>query len=121
MEKIRSFKDLFAWQKANEVAARVYELTEQFPKSEQFGLTNQIQRAAVSIGSNIAEGFGRNTAKDKKQFYAIAKGSCFETESQLLLAEKLGYTRNTDLKNLYSEMETVTKLISGLMKSSVDR
>ena len=73
--KIRDFTDLEAWRKAHELALLIYKATEKFPKSEAFGLISQMQRAAVSITSNIAEGFGRQTLKEKIQFYYQAQGS----------------------------------------------
>ena len=82
---IKTFKDLKAWQLSFELASKVYRATKNFPKEEQFGITNQLRRASVSISSNIAEGFGRSSRKEKDQFYSIAYGSLLEVESQLLL------------------------------------
>jgi len=83
---ITNFRDLIAWQKSYEVSLSVYKLTQRFPKEELFNLVSQMRRAAVSVCSNIAEGFGRNSLKEKDQFYAIAKGSLTEIECQLEIA-----------------------------------
>lgn len=121
IQKIHRFKDLIVWQKAHNLAIAVYGLTKTFPREEQFGLTNQIRRAVVSIASNIAEGFGRNTAKDKNQFYAIAKGSTLEIDSQLLIAKDLGYIKDTEHHKLEQELETIARMLAGLSKSSIDK
>ena len=89
--EIKSFTDLIAWQLGHGLALRVYSLSQNFPKEEQFGLTNQIRRAAVSVSSNIAEGFSRYSQKEKIQFYTLALGSLTEIQSQLLLARDLSY------------------------------
>ena len=91
----------------------------EFPTDERFGLTNQIRRAAVSISSNIAEGFGRGTAKDKVQFYLIAVGSLCEVESQLLIAEDLGYIKKNN--KVMETIISVDKLLKGLIRSARSR
>ena len=85
----RGYKDLIVWQKAKIFCVNIYKLTDEFPKSELFGLTSQLRRAAVSIPSNIAEGSKRNTQKDSNQFYAIAYGSGAELETQLEISKEL--------------------------------
>jgi four helix bundle protein len=87
------------WKEGHKLVVMIYKATKRFPKDELFGLTNQIRRAAVSITSNIAEGFSRNTFKDKTNFYAIALGSLTETQNQLLVARDVGYMDN----NLFKE------------------
>ena len=114
--KIRHFTDLEAWKEAHLLAIEIYRITKSFPKEEMFGLTNQMRRAAVSIGSNIAEGFSRNTLKDKAQFYAIAKGSATELESQLLLSKDISYVSNDDFTQVSRSIEQVGRLITGLVK-----
>ena len=89
MSKTQSFKDLIVWQKSRDLAVAIYRLTEQFPKSELYGLTNQMRRAVISISSNIAESYHRFHAKEKRQFLAIAFGSGAELESQLEVAKML--------------------------------
>ena len=86
-----SFEKLVYWQKARQLTKEIYTLTSSFPKTEVFGLTAQIRRAAVSITSNIAEGYGRQYRSDYIHFLNIARGSCYEVESQLLLSVDLGY------------------------------
>jgi four helix bundle protein len=91
MRSVRSFRDLIVWQRAMELALAVYELTREFPKEEIYGLTSQLRRAAVSIASNIAEGHGRNTAGEFRQFLGVARGSNFEVQTQLVLSRRLKY------------------------------
>ncbi len=86
---ISSFRDLTVWQKSFQLVIAVYDLAQQIPKSEQFGITSQMQRAAVSIPSNIAEGQQRHNIKEYRQFIGVAKGSAAELETQLLLTSKL--------------------------------
>lgn len=121
MGKIKNFTDLIAWKEAQKYALSIYTITKKFPENERFGLTNQIRRAVVSITSNVAEGFGRNTAKDKAQFYAIAKGSLLESQSQLLLAKDLNYVSSAEYDSLEINIIQIARLLSGLMKSSVDK
>ena len=86
-----SFEKLTYWQKARLLAKEIYLLTASFPKEEQFGLTSQIRRAVISISSNIAEGYGRQYRADYIHFLNVARGSCYEVESQLILSVDLGY------------------------------
>lgn len=90
-KKIRSFTDLHAWQKAHELVLEVYKITKYFPREEQFGLTNQIRRASISVSSNLAEGFSRRSYKEKIQFYSMALGSTTEVQNQLLIAKDVDY------------------------------
>ncbi|MCX6039724.1 MAG: four helix bundle protein [Caldilinea sp.] len=89
--KLKSYQELIVWQKAMDLVVNVYQITKGFPREETYGLTNQLRRAAVSIPSNIAEGQGRNTAKEFQRFLAVAYGSLQETETQLMLSRRLGY------------------------------
>ena len=88
---VKRYEDLVVWQKAMLLAKRVYCIQKQLPKEEIYGLGDQIRRAVVSIPSNIAEGFGRDTDKEFKHFLSIARGALFETKTQLQLAESFGY------------------------------
>jgi len=117
-EKIKSFTDLNAWKEGYKLVIMVYKATKQFQKDELFGLTNQIRRAAVSITSNVAEGFSRNTFKDKTNFYAIALGSLTETQNQLLVARDVGYIDNNLFKEIGNQTVVVSKLCNGLLKSN---
>lgn len=116
--KIRSFTDLHAWQEAHRLGLDTYRVTKDFPKEEVFSLVSQMRRCAVSITSNIAEGFSRNTGKDKLQFYAIALGSTTELQSQLLMARDLHYVSQTYFKKIADRTVVTHKLINGLMKSA---
>lgn len=115
--KITSFSDLDAWQQAHALAVATYKATKNFPVSEQFGLTSQLRRAVVSIGSNIAEGFARQSLREKKQFYSVARGSIVESQSQLLLARDIGYLSDEEHKALSSKAVRVHKLLNGLISS----
>lgn len=117
-EKIKSFTDLHAWQSGHTVVLYIYRTTKNFPKEEQFGLTNQIRRASVSITSNIAEGFSRTSFKEKVQFYAIALGSLTEVQNQLLIARDVQYLAQEEFATISSETITASKLINGLIKHS---
>ena len=114
--KIHSFTDLIAWRKAHNLVLMVYKLTDEFPKSEVFGLTNQIRRSAVSVTSNIAEGFSRVTNKDKSQFYAMSLGSLTELQSQLLIARDIEYISKENFMTASELSVEVSKLLNGLRK-----
>lgn len=105
MTAIKTYKDLLIWQKGMEITELVYQLVQEFPKEEMYALTSQIKRSSVSIPSNISEGYGRNTAKSYSQFIKISRGSLYELETQLILAEKLNFIQNNEL--LYCIMELI--------------
>lgn len=117
--KITSFEQLIAWQKAIDLAVVVYKSTDTFPKSEQFGITNQLRRASSSVSANIAEGFGRKTNKDKSHFYIIAYGSLMETKSFLHLSQRLGYIPSLELYSKH--LLDTQKLLSALVRSTDGR
>src|SRR6266496_5195212 len=111
-----SFEDMPVWQKGMELAERVFALTETLPKKEDYGLTSQIRRSALSVPGNIAEGFGRRHTRDKLNFYYVSRGSLGETKSHLIYGFKVGYFQKSDLTDL-SELvakvwEELNKLIS---------
>lgn len=110
----RSFQDLIVWQKAHQFVLSIYLYSERFPKTEVYGLTSQLRRAAISIPANIAEGFQRQTKRDKGRFLNIAQGSLEECQYYLILAQDLSYGDNTDLKHQLTE---VSKLLSAYMRS----
>ena len=118
MSKIRKFSDLRAWQEAHDLVLFVYSITDKFPSEEKFGLANQSRRASVSITSNIAEGFGRRTAKDKKHFYLMSKTSLAELETQFIIACDLGYFAREKFDLFSFKCVNVGKLIAGLIKSA---
>lgn len=117
MSKINSFKDLIVWQKGVDLSAKVYKVTEKFPKSELFGLTNQIRRCAVSIPSNIAEGQKRESKKDYIKFLRISYGSGAELETQLIIANKINFLQKNDFEQLASLLEEVMKMLNRLIYS----
>ena len=91
MRAVRSFRDLLVWQRAVELTVAVYHLTREFPSDERYGLTSQIRRACVSVASNIAEGHGRNSTGEFRQFLGVARGSNFEVQTQLILSRRLQF------------------------------
>ncbi len=116
-KKIKSFTDLIAWKESHDLVLRIYQLTSTFPKEEQFGLVSQLRRASVSISSNIAEGFSRNSNKEKIQFYYTAKGSLTEVQNQLLISKDLSYLKKESFNTMALQSVKVSKLIVGLIKS----
>lgn len=114
--KIRSFTDLYAWQEGHKLVLQIYSITKEFPKDEMFGLVSQMRRAAVSITSNIAEGFSRNTSKDKVQFYSMAHGSLTELQNQLIIARDTEYINKEEFSKIANQTVTVHKLITGLKR-----
>lgn len=115
-ERISSFRDLKTWQEAPHLAVIIYNITGVFPDSERFGLANQMRRVAVSVGSNIAEGFSRQSTKDKLQFYHIAKGSLTEIESQLDLAWRVEYIDGSTSKCVLEQIGHVGRLLTALIR-----
>ncbi len=114
--KSRSFQDLEVWKLSIELARKLYNLTSKFPLSENFALTNQMRRAAVSIPSNIAEGQGRNSAKEFKQLLAVSLGSLAELETQLIIAKEIEYLTQEDLNPFLATLDRARKMIKGLSK-----
>jgi len=117
MEKdIKSFRDLMIWQRGINLVKEVYKETNNFPKEELYGLTNQIRRSAISIPSNISEGHIRQHRAEFRQYLSIALGSLAELETQILIARELNYIPNENSDNLIDQMGTLGKIIRGLMK-----
>jgi len=114
--KIRSFMDLQAWKVGHDLALQIYKVTRDFPKEESFGLTSQMTRAAVSVTSNIAEGFSRWSKNDKIRFFQIALGSVTELQNQLLIARDVGYVTFDVFSRITGDTVQVHKLITGLIK-----
>ena len=114
------FKDLDVWKVSMDLVVKVYEITRGFPKSEQFGLASQLQRAAVSIPSNIAEGSGRGTRKDFAHFLDQARGSLFEVISQLEISRSLNYGDSDKIKAIQLEYEILGMRINALIKTIKD-
>jgi four helix bundle protein len=116
---MHNYLELKIWQRSRDLVKQVYQLTESFPGNQQYGLTSQMQRAAISIPSNIAEGAGRNSNKEFIRFLDIANGSAFELETQLFLSDDLGYTDNNQVENIISELKEIQRMIFKL-RSSLD-
>ncbi|MEX1995599.1 MAG: four helix bundle protein [Candidatus Saccharimonadales bacterium] len=116
--KIKDFTDLNAWKEGHKLVIMVYSTTKTFPKDEVYGLTSQIRRAAVSITSNIAEGFGRRGYKEKIQFYYHAQGSLIELKNQLLVSRDVGYLSKPDFDKLTLQAQTAHSLLQGLITKS---
>jgi len=106
-----------AFQKAHDLTLAVYQYTNKCPKEELFGLTSQMRRAAVSVSSNIVEGFARPKPNDYLRFLDIAYGSCREVEYQITLANDLGYVQNQDFRHLFMMAEETGKTLFGLIRS----
>lgn len=121
MEKIKSFTDLISWRKGHELVLAIYKITSKFPKSETYSLCDQMRRSAVSVTSNLAEGFSRRTAKEKVQFYHTALGSLTELQNQLLIARDLAYFEKDKFDCLARNTVEVSKLTNGLIKSLKNR
>ena len=118
--KIKSFTDLEAWKEAHKLTVVIYKATKNFPKDEIFGLTNQIRRAAVSIASNIAEGFSRESFKEKVKFFLISRGSITELQSQLAISRDIGYLKEYEFQTIAERTIVVHKLMNGLIKKTKD-
>jgi len=112
---IKSFEDLTIWQESRKFTNKIYILTNKFPKEELYGLTSQIRRAAVSITSNIAEGFDRRSDKELSNFLSIARGSTAEVQNNLYIALDLKYVSQTEFNQLYQEAKKIAQQINGLM------
>jgi len=114
---IKSYQELFAWQKAMDLAEETYHVTRDFPVEERFGLTSQLRRAAVSIPSNIAEGHERGSTSDYVRYLHIAKGSLAEAETQILLATRLRFLTGKTTGSWLTGASEVGRLLNGLVAS----
>lgn len=112
---VNSFKDLTVWQKSMDFVESVYILAKKLPKKEIYGLSDQLRRAVISIPSNIAEGFGRNSTKEYIQFLYIALGSASEAETQILIGQRIGYFG--DIEKYVCDINEIKKMINGLISS----
>jgi four helix bundle protein len=111
---MRPHEKLEVWNRAVEFVVTIYKGTSKFPQEEKFGLTSQIRRAAVSVPANIAEGAARQSPKEFGHFLAIAQGSASELETELLIAERLGYPKLEAYKEMHNELNTIARMIVGL-------
>ncbi len=112
---IKSYKDLIFWQKAYEIARKTYTMTEDFPKREVYSLADQMRRSSISIPSNIAEGYWRGIGQDYLRFLSIARGSCNELETQVLLAKDFWYISENDTIEIIDLLVEVIKLITSVI------
>jgi four helix bundle protein len=113
----QDYRDLIVWKKAMELTVCIYSLTQSFPKQEIYGLSSQMRRASVSIASNIAEGLGRLNPAEFRQFLAMAQGSIYELETQLLIANSLGFARAEAIK----EAESIANEVSKMLRSFIQK
>ena len=111
---VQSYQDLIVWQKAMLLVEMVYKATQNFPKHELYGLTNQIRRAAVSIPSNIAEGHARQSKAEFRNFISIAQGSKAEVETQIMIAKRLNYISNPEMNSILSLLLEISKMLTAL-------
>jgi len=114
---VQSYKDLIVWQKSIVLVTNVYRCTKAFPKDELYGLTSQLRRAAVSVPSNIAEGQGRVSTGEFRQFLGHARGSLHEMQTQLVIAENLGYLGKTEKDRLLEDSTEVDRMLNRLISS----
>jgi four helix bundle protein len=112
-----SYRDLLVWQRATQMTLAIYRLTTGFPKEELFGLTSQIRRAGVSVASNIAEGYGRMSQGEYKQFLGMARGSNLEVQTQLFIARELGYGNTQGVQDAEGLSIEVGKMLTSMIKN----
>ena len=112
---MKTFRDLLIWQKAMTLVTNCYAVSAGFPKEEQFGLTSQIRRCAISIPSNISEGFGRGTNKDYYRFLTISLGSLFEFQTQVEIAYNLNYITLENYNTLYEDSRELERMLTSFM------
>lgn len=116
--KINSFTDLIAWQEGHKLVIAIYKITKDFPKEETYSLIDQMRRAAASVTANIAEGFGRNTYKDKLHFYYVAQGSLTELKNFILIAKDVGYLDAGQLNELTEKANQTHRLLQGFIQKT---
>lgn len=120
-KQIKHFTDLNAWQEGHKLILEIYRITQLFPKNENFGLTSQMRRAAISITSNIAEGFSRDTYTDKARFYVMSHGSLTELQNHIIVSKDLGYINHKTYDSLQIQTTLVYRIISGLIRATKDK
>jgi four helix bundle protein len=114
---MKTYRDLIVWQKAMALVTEIYKVTVSFPRREDYGITSQIRRCAISIPSNIAEGYGRHSRNEYIRFLQIALGSLYELQTQLEIAANLGYLKKEEFDVLYESTREVERMLSSLVKS----
>lgn len=115
MTYIKSYKELIVWQKSIKLVKEVFILTSKFPQSELYGITSQMRRSAVSIPSNIAEGYGRTSSKEYAQFYAIAYGSALELETQVIISQDLHFTQPQEFDKVTLLLGEVCRMLNSMI------
>lgn len=118
---LKSYKELIVWQKSIQLVKEIFILTDSFPKSEVYGISSQMRRAAISIPSNIAEGYGRKSIKEYAQFYSIAYGSALELETQLIISLDLGFINKENSSKVNLLLEEVLKMLNTMTRSHSER
>jgi four helix bundle protein len=113
---IRTHRDLLVWQKSMVLVTEIYRKSQRFPVQEQYGLTSQIRRAAISIPSNIAEGFGRQSTGDYLRFLNIAVGSLFEVQTQIEIALNLQFINQSDFEEIFEKSREIDRMLSSLIQ-----
>jgi four helix bundle protein len=116
MTAINSYRDLLVWQKSMDLVTEVYKITQNFPSSELYTLTSQIRRSAISIPSNIAEGYGRNSTADYKRFLQISFGSLFELQTQIEIAFNLNYISQYIFDEIFEKAKELDRMLVSLIK-----
>jgi len=114
-KKVESFKDLFVWQKGIELVNNVYKATKKFPKDELYCLTSQIRRSAISIPANIAEGWGRGTTKNYLQFLDITRGSLFELDTLIIIANNQEYLKTENCSEIENKINEIGRMLNALI------
>ncbi len=116
-ERIRTYRDLIAWQRAFQLGLRIYKLTRELPDHERFGLISQLRRGSISIASNIAEGYGRGSTSDYVRFLKIARGALYELDTQLQFAVELGYVSSSQFEEVNQHLLEAERVLAGLIRS----
>ncbi|MBA2610905.1 MAG: four helix bundle protein [Bacteroidetes bacterium] len=112
-----TYKDLIVWQKSIQLVTEIYALTKTFPADERFGIVSQLNRAVISIPSNIAEGWGRELSKNYLQFLRVSRGSLMEVEAMILISKNLNYINEKEFIEVNKKIEEIGKILQGLIKS----
>ncbi len=112
---MNSYRDLIVWQKSIDLVTLVYKMTSSFPKEEKYSLTSQLKRSAISVPSNIAEGYGRKYTKEYSRFLQIARGSLYELQTQLEISKNVGFVNSIELKPIESLCLEIEKMLNSLI------
>ena len=121
IKKLKTYRDLLVWQKSMTLVTNIYQLSKKFPNDETYGLTSQMRRCAVSIPSNIAEGYGRSSPNDYIRFLYIATGSLFELQTQIEISLNLKYIIKCDFDIIYESTREIERMLSSLTRKLIDR